>query len=94
MATRVKRGAVLSRISRRLVAADAPEVWGERLNGPLQIPRRKAADMNVEDIEVAVTVSTLTRIPVLRELNLELHLILRDGSSADRARGTHAGAAP
>jgi len=50
--------------------------------------------MNVEDIEVAVTVSTLTRIPVLRELNLELHLILRDGSSADRARGTHARAAP
>ena len=42
--------------------------------------------MNVEDIEVAVTVSTLTRIPVLRELNLELHLILRDGPSADRAR--------
>jgi len=26
--TRVERGAVLSRISRRLVAADAPEVWG------------------------------------------------------------------
>ncbi len=50
--------------------------------------------MNVENIEVAVTVSTLTRISVLRELNLELHLILRDGSSADRARGTHAGAAP
>jgi len=43
--------------------------------------------MNAEDIEVAVTVSALTRIPVLRELNLELHLILRDGSSADRARG-------
>jgi len=35
--------------------------------------------MNVEDIEVAVTVSALTRIPVLRELDLELHPILLDG---------------
>ena len=35
--------------------------------------------MNVEDLKVTITIGTITRIPVLRELNLELHPILLDG---------------
>jgi len=65
-----------------------------RLDRPFQIPRREATDVDVKDVKVAVTVGAGISVTVLRELHLELHLVFRDGSSADRARGSYAGTAP
>jgi hypothetical protein len=50
--------------------------------------------MDVEDVQVAVTIGTITDVPVLLELHLKLHLISLDWSPVDRACSSHTGTAP
>ena len=49
------------------------------------LPDHEAADVDMELVQSGITT-------VVRELNLELHLVRRDGELEDRAGGAHPGA--
>jgi hypothetical protein len=54
---------------------------------PLELPRREASEVDVELVEPGI-------VTVAGELDLELHLVLRDGQPSDRAIGPDARPAP